>query len=173
MSDKNILIVIPARYHSTRLPGKPLVKIKGVEMIRRVAQIAAFISKNNDNCAYCVATDDARIESFCKEQNIPVVMTSENCKSGTERCHEAASKTKPAFVVNLQGDNPLCPPHIIQQLIDAWKSQGGDVFTPCIRLSWDNTTALSNPKKRRPRRAQACLSTRTVTQWRFPKTSCR
>lgn len=150
MSDKNILIVIPARYHSTRLPGKPLVKIKGVEMIRRVAQIAAFISKNNDNCAYCVATDDARIESFCKEQGIPVVMTSENCKSGTERCYEAASKTKPAFVVNLQGDNPLCPPHIIQQLIDAWKSQGGDVFTPCIRLSWDEYDRFVESKKATP-----------------------
>ena len=69
---KKILIVIPARYQSTRLPGKPLVKIAGVEMIKRVAQIADFVSKNNENCSYVVATDDNRIVDFCSKENIPV-----------------------------------------------------------------------------------------------------
>ena len=58
---QSILIVIPARYASTRLPGKPLVKIAGVEMIKRVADIAASICRKNENCSYVVATDDQRI----------------------------------------------------------------------------------------------------------------
>ena len=158
MSDKNILIVIPARYQSSRLPGKPLVKIKGVEMIKRVAQIAAFVRKNNANASYCVATDDNRIEDFCKTQNIPVMMTSENCKSGTERCFEVACAKTPDFVINLQGDNPLCPPHIIQQLIDAWKTSEGDVFTPCVHLSWNEYDRFVEAKKTTPASGTSVLT---------------
>ena len=150
MSDKKILIVIPARYQSTRLPGKPLVKIAGVEMIARVAQIAAYVCARNDNCSYVVATDDERIVGFCETKGIPAEMTSASCRSGTERCKEVADRHAPDFVVNLQGDNPLCPPHIIQQLIDAWKSSAGDVFTPCIQLSWDEYDRFVEAKKTTP-----------------------
>lgn len=152
MSEKKILIVIPARYQSSRLPGKPLVKIAGVEMIKRVAMIADHVSKNNDNCAYVVATDDDRIVDFCKKENIPAVMTAETCRSGTERCWDAVGKEaeKPAFVINLQGDNPLCPPHIIQEIIDQWKAYPADVFTPCIHLGWDEYDRLVESKKTTP-----------------------
>ena len=148
----SILIVIPARYSSSRLPGKPLVKIAGVEMIRRVADIAASICRHNDNCRYVVATDDARIEDFCKAQNIPAVMTDESCRSGTERCWNAVcvGNTKPDFIVNLQGDNPLCPPWVIQDLIDAWKQNPGDVFTPFIHLSWEEYERMQESKKSTP-----------------------
>lgn len=152
MSENKILIVIPARYQSSRLPGKPLVKIAGVEMIKRVADIAAYVAKNNENCAYVVATDDQRIVEFCDQHNIPSVMTDEACRSGTERCWDAVEqeKEKPAFIINLQGDNPLCPPHIIQEIIDSWKANPADVFTPCIHLSWDEYDRLVESKKTTP-----------------------
>ena len=89
---QSILIVIPARYASTRLPGKPLVKIAGVEMIKRVADIAASICRHNENCNYVVATDDQRIVDYCQGVDVPVVMTAETCRSGTERCWDAVSQ---------------------------------------------------------------------------------
>ena len=75
------LLVIPARYASTRLPGKPLVKIAGIEMIRRVADIAAYTCRRNEACSYVVATDDRRIETFCRDAGVPVMMTAETCRA--------------------------------------------------------------------------------------------
>ncbi len=149
---QSILIVIPARYASTRLPGKPLVKIAGVEMIKRVADIADSICRHNENCSYVVATDDQRIVDFCQGVNVPVVMTAETCRSGTERCWDAVSQqaSAPDFIVNLQGDNPLCPPWVIQQLIDEWKACPADVFTPCIHLDWAEYDRLVESKKTTP-----------------------
>ena len=134
----SILIVIPARYASSRFPGKPLARIAGVEMIARVAAIAAGICRKNPGCDYLAATDDVRILDFCAASSIPALMTSESCSSGTERCRDVMKrrKTKEKFIINLQGDNPLCPPHVIQALIDAWKESGADVVTPCVRLGW-------------------------------------
>ena len=148
----SILIVIPARYASTRLPGKPLVKIAGVEMIKRVAAIAAAICRANENCSYVVATDDSRIVDFCRSATIPAIMTAESCRSGTERCWDAVCQqpSRPDFIINLQGDNPLCPPWVIQQLIDAWRQCPADVFTPCIHLSWPEYDRLVEAKKSTP-----------------------
>lgn len=149
----NILIVIPARYASTRLPGKPLVKIAGVEMIKRVAQIAKYVANKNKNCSYVVATDDNRIIDFCTANNIPALMTAESCKSGTERCWDAIKQQSehPDFIVNLQGDNPLCPPWFIQQLIDAWQSdKTGELFTPALHLSWSEFDRMREAKKTTP-----------------------
>ena len=148
----SILLVIPARYASTRLPGKPLVRIGGKEMIRRVAEIAASICRRNEDCRYVVATDDVRILTFCRGAEIPAVMTSESCRSGTERCWEAVCSCEkaPDFIINLQGDNPLCPPWVIQDLIDAWRSSEGDVFTPCIHLDWAEYDHLVEAKKTTP-----------------------
>lgn len=149
---QSILIVIPARYASTRLPGKPLVKIAGIEMIRRVADIAASICRRNEQCRYVVATDDSRITDFCASANIPAVMTAESCRSGTERCWDAVRQqtSAPDFIINLQGDNPLCPPWVIQQLIDEWKACPADVFTPCIHLDWQEYDRLVESKKSTP-----------------------
>ena len=133
-----ILIVIPARYASSRFPGKPLVRIAGVEMVKRVAAIAGSVCRKNPACRHLVATDDARILDFCAAEGIPALMTAESCRSGTERCWDVVTRQeKPAdFIINLQGDNPLCPPHVIQALIDDWKRSGADVVTPCVRLDW-------------------------------------
>lgn len=143
-----ILIVIPARYASSRFPGKPLARIAGVEMIKRVAAIAASVCRKNSGCAYTVATDDARILDFCAAEAIPALMTAESCRSGTERCWDVVTRQekKADFIINLQGDNPLCPPHVIQALIDAWKASGADVVTPCVRLGWAEYEGLARDK---------------------------
>ncbi|NDV47204.1 3-deoxy-manno-octulosonate cytidylyltransferase [Paludibacter sp. 221] len=153
MKSNKILIVIPARYASTRLPGKPLVKIAGKEMIKRVAEIAAYVSDRNESCGYIVATDDERIVDFCKLNNIPVTMTSETCKSGTERCWDAVQKTgeTPELIINLQGDNPLCPSWFIDEMIKCWKEdKQAQVFTPCVHLSWEEYDRMKEAKKTTP-----------------------
>ena len=150
MSD--ILIVIPSRYGSSRFPGKPLAKIAGTEMIKRVAAIAAAVCRNNPDCDYLVATDDSRIQDFCLAASIPALMTSPDCASGTERCWDALMRreTPSRFIINLQGDNPLCPVHVIQALIDDWKNTGADVVTPCVRLSWPEYEELRRTKLTTP-----------------------
>lgn len=150
---EDILIVIPARYASTRLPGKPLVRIAGREMILRVTDIARHVCARNENCSYVVATDDSRIADFCREHGVAVVITSDECRSGTERCWDAVGRMerKPGFIVNLQGDNPLCPPWFIEQMIAAWRGDSAArVFTPCLRLSWDELDALRKAKEKTP-----------------------
>ncbi len=149
----SILIVIPARYQSSRLPGKPLAPIAGIPMIKRVADIAASICRQNEQCNYVVATDDTRILDYCALESIPARMTSESCRSGTERCWDVVGQGEEYaadFIINLQGDNPLCPPWVIQQLIDSWKSSAGDVYTPYIQLSWDEYDRLLEAKKTTP-----------------------
>jgi 3-deoxy-manno-octulosonate cytidylyltransferase (CMP-KDO synthetase) len=150
--NKDILIVIPARYDSSRLPGKPLVKIKGVEMIKRVATIASHTCDNNADCTYIVATDDDRIINFCMDKDINVTLTSKDCRNGTERCLNTVERLKlaPKLVINLQGDNPLCPPWVIQDIIDEWKTIDADVYTPCVRLSWDEYDKLIASKEKTP-----------------------
>ena len=168
---KNILIVIPARYASSRLPGKPLVKIAGIPMIRRVAMIADHVCQNNKDCAYVVATDDQRIIDYCREEKIPAEMTAESCKSGTERCFDVLPKMKekPDFIINLQGDNPLCPPHILQNLIDEWKKVKADVFTPCVRLSWSEYDRFVEAKKQTPASGTSVLVDREGYAMAFSK----
>ncbi len=149
----NVLICIPARYASTRLPAKPLAKIAGVEMIQRVANIAKYVCEKNQNCDYIVATDDQRILDFCQHKQIPVTLSSENCNSGTERCWDVVSKMKqkPDFILNLQGDNPLCPPWFMEALIKEWhQDKEAQVFTPTVQLSWDELDTLRENKKTTP-----------------------
>lgn len=153
MKQNKILIVIPARYASTRLPAKPLQIINGKPMIQRVAEIADHVCKQNNDCDYVVATDHIDIENFCKNNHIKVIMTSESCRNGTERVYEAANKQseKPQFVINLQGDNPLAPPYIIQNIIDAWKQDNSAaVYTPCVLLNWEDFDKMVEAKKETP-----------------------
>ena len=159
MNNKRILIVIPARYQSTRLPGKPLCNIAGVPMIKRVAKIAEFVSNKFENCSYVVATDDDRIISFCNQEQINVSMTSESCKSGTERCFDMVNRAveKPDLIINLQGDNPLCPPWFIIKLIEEWKKDDlGQVFTPFVQLSWAELDSLRETKLLTPYSGTTC-----------------
>ena len=109
-----IIGVIPARYKSSRFPGKPLADICGKPMIWWVYQQA---SKVEDFEAVYVATDDGRIEAVCKEHGMNVVMTSESHQTGTDRIGEVAEKISADLYVNIQGDEPMLSPETIKAAI--------------------------------------------------------
>jgi len=108
-------IVIPARYASTRLPGKPLLDIAGKPMIQRVYEQASMVGAEK----VVVATDDSRICDVVASFGGQVIMTSANHPSGTDRLQEVAERCKldgDSIVVNVQGDEPLIPPGVIAQV---------------------------------------------------------
>lgn len=147
------LIGIPARYGSTRFPGKPLAKIKGKEMLLRVWENASTAAKKFEDCEAIVATDDERIVEFCKAHNINVVMTSSECKTGTDRIIEAADSfaEKPEFVVNLQGDNPVCPEWFLEAIIAEYYNDNSiETVTPVVNLKWNELDNLRENKKSTP-----------------------
>ncbi len=107
--------IIPARYSSTRLPGKPLVLIHGKPMIQRVYEQAM---KSKQLSRVIVATDDQRIFDFVKSFGGEVMMTSANHVSGTDRLAEAARMINCDIVVNIQGDEPFIDPKNIDIAIE-------------------------------------------------------
>lgn len=109
-------IVIPARYQSSRLPGKPLLDIHGKPMILWVAQKAKMAEFADD---LCIATDDERIATVCRDAGFEVVMTKDSHASGTDRLAEVAAIQGWAdndIVINMQGDEPLVPPLLLAQV---------------------------------------------------------
>jgi 3-deoxy-manno-octulosonate cytidylyltransferase (CMP-KDO synthetase) len=107
-------VVIPARYASSRLPGKPLLKIAGKEMILHVCEKAAQAGAEE----VVVATDDERILNCVKQAGFNAVMTLESHTSGTERLTEVANKLEwkdETVIVNCQGDEPLIPAELIHK----------------------------------------------------------
>lgn len=132
------LIVIPARFASTRYPGKPLVDLKGAtgvvkSLIRRswdAAQAVEGVAR------VVVATDDDRIKDAATDFGAEVVMTSSDCQNGTERCSETLQNLGGGYeiVVNLQGDAPLTPAWFIEDLIKGLRENpSADVATPVLR----------------------------------------
>jgi 3-deoxy-manno-octulosonate cytidylyltransferase (CMP-KDO synthetase) len=109
-----VLGIIPSRYKSTRLPGKPLIKINGISMIERVYK-RAMKAKLVDELI--VATDDIKIFNEVKRFGGKVMMTSSRHQSGTDRIAEVASKTNYEIIVNIQGDEPLIPPTNIDKIV--------------------------------------------------------
>lgn len=111
----SFIVVIPARYQSTRLPGKPLLDIAGKPMLHHVVERAASSAAD----AVYVATDDERIQHSCQVLGDRVIMTSTEHQSGTDRIEEVARKLglgDDAIVVNVQGDEPMIPPEVINQV---------------------------------------------------------
>ncbi|UOH74017.1 3-deoxy-manno-octulosonate cytidylyltransferase [Acinetobacter schindleri] len=109
-------IVIPARFASSRLPGKPLLEIHGRPMILRVVDQAHKVEGFDD---LCVATDDERIAAVCRAEGVDVVITSPDHPSGTDRLSEVAKIKGWAsddIIVNVQGDEPLLPAQLVQQV---------------------------------------------------------
>lgn len=109
------IVVIPARYQSTRLPGKPLLEIAGKPMLQHVVERASSSAAD----AVYVATDDERIRDSCQGLGDKVIMTADDHQSGTDRIEEVARKLAlpdDAIVVNVQGDEPLIPPEVINQV---------------------------------------------------------
>ncbi len=151
--DTKILIAIPARYASTRFPGKPLAKIAGKEMLLRVWENARKAASSAPDVRVIVTAEDDRIEAFCNDKGIDFVRTSDTCKTGTDRVREAIANLgiAPSFVINLQGDNPMCPPWFVEEMIAAYKSDNQvQMVTPVTRLSWAELDALREAKKVTP-----------------------
>lgn len=121
------LAIIPARYASSRFPGKPLIDLLGKSMIQHVYERvtdAAVFDK------VIVATDDVRIAQHVEEFNGEVIITAENHSSGTERCGEViASFGEYDVVVNIQGDEPLVDPKQLSQLVGAFDDQAVQIAT--------------------------------------------
>jgi len=123
-----ILAVIPARYGSTRFPGKPLVDIFGKPMIQRVYEQVQKAQKIDH---IVVATDNQRIFSAVTSFGGNAIMTSENHPSGTDRCFEATQKTNQKFdaIVNIQGDEPYIDPQQIDQIAELIALNKVDIAT--------------------------------------------
>ncbi len=112
-----ILGIIPARYASTRFPGKPLINILGKSMIQRVYEQTILASKIDK---VIIATDDLRIAEHVQSFGAEFVMTEKDHPSGTDRCYEAFQKSGNSFdyIINIQGDEPFIIPDQINQLAE-------------------------------------------------------
>lgn len=143
------LIVVPARYGSTRLPGKPLAEIAGRSMVSRVADLAQRAAARLGKAECVVATDDMRILEHCRDLGINVVMTDSAIPSGSDRALAAAEGlgVTPDFIVNLQGDAPFTPVAHVVAVVEALKTSGADAATPYIQLSWKALDQLRAHKK--------------------------
>jgi len=142
----NAVILIPARYGSSRYPGKPLAPLAGatgvakpliqrsVEAARRVAGVSGVF----------VTTDDERIAEACRGSRVGVIMTSPDCRNGTERCAEALAQLHgPDLVINFQGDALLTPASFVEALIERMEADADAlVATPALRLRSDEARSL-------------------------------
>ena len=146
------VVVIPARYGSTRLPGKPLAMIAGQTMLQRVVRIAQAATRDLTNVTLLVATDDDRIMAHCRDLAVTAVMTPESCQNGTERAEMAIRQLpqEPDFILNLQGDAPLTPPDFLTAMIQSFAQSPCDMVTPVTRLSWAQLDTLRDNKKTTP-----------------------
>lgn len=139
----NILAIIPARYGSTRLPGKPLIKLSGTTLIQRVydrVKLCKAISQ------IVIATDDISIYNHVKKFGGQVVMTRVDHKSGTSRCAEVLEKFAGiTHVINIQGDEPLIHAAQIEQLIKVLKKPNVDIGTLVKKI--DQPADLDDPSK--------------------------
>ena len=144
------MIVIPARYKSTRFEGKPLALIRdkngiGKTLIERT-WVSAKKVKNIEKVI--IATDDERIEKECKRFGADVVMTSKSCKNGTERVVETVKSLKENYdvVINFQGDSPLIHSEYVYSVINSMNDKTVRIATPVLEV---NKTLFKQIKKDR------------------------
>lgn len=135
----NIVAVIPARYQSSRFPGKPLAMIAGKPMIQRVYEQVLQVTSIDK---VIVATDDERIYNAVQQFNGTAIMTGK-CSCGTERVYEAIRNDPCDIVINVQGDEPLIKPEMINDLADALSDDGVVMATLCKEITRD--ADISNP----------------------------
>ena len=139
MKDKKIIVIIPARYNSSRFPGKPLAALAGKTMLERVYEIAKNATEDNNNTEVIISTEDDRIKQHAESFGAKVIMTSSDCKTGSDRALNACTQLSeiPDVVINFQGDAPLTPPRFIKQIINALINNTDiDVATPIVQMDW-------------------------------------
>ncbi|MCG8669905.1 MAG: 3-deoxy-manno-octulosonate cytidylyltransferase [Pseudomonadales bacterium] len=139
-------VIIPARYGSTRLPGKPLLDLGGKTVLQRVHEQAL----KSDAEEVIIATDDERIFKCAESFGARVVMTSPNHESGTDRLQEVVSLAGLAgesIVVNVQGDEPLIPPSVINQVANNLAGANASIATLCEPICDEETAFDPNAVK--------------------------
>ena len=148
--DGSVAIVIPARYGSTRFPGKPLCMINGHSLLERVCKAASAV--RHPEIQVLVATDDERIMAHALDIGARAVMTPSECPSGTDRVSRAIEETNstPDIIVNLQGDAPFISPRHIEDLIESFVDESVQVATPVHALSWNELDRLREEKRATP-----------------------
>lgn len=123
------LIIIPARYGSTRFPGKPLALLQNKPIIQWVYEAC-----KNANCGQVlIATEDQRIISAANSFGAKAVMTPDTCQSGTDRIYYAAKDLKAEYIVNVQGDEPFVLPQTVKSVVELLKKDSQtDISTACM-----------------------------------------
>ena len=150
--------VIPARYGSTRLPGKPLLDICGKPLIQRVWDVVARVHGLNE---IIVATDDERIAEVVRDFGGRAVMTSPDCQSGSDRVREVAQTVDADVYVNVQGDEPLLNPSAIEKLLDVFAQDTNvQVATLCSPISREEAQSPNQVKVVRDRAGNALYFSR-------------
>ena len=145
-----VIGVIPARYKSSRFPGKPLADILGRPMIWWVYRQCLQVPGLDE---IYVATDDERIRAACAGYRIPVVMTADTHQTGSDRVGEVAEKVEGDLFVNIQGDEPLIDPREVQQLIDLFRDPAVEfgslriAITDPAEIAADSTVKVVCDKK--------------------------
>lgn len=137
-------VVIPARYKSSRFPGKPLVKIIGKEMILHVAEAAEKAINRND---IYILTDDERIREIVQKNNFNCLITSKNARTGTDRIAEVINILNYDYFINVQGDEPLINPSDISKCIELKNKNPSIVvngFAPIT--NWEDFNSINIPK---------------------------
>ncbi|WP_010219030.1 3-deoxy-manno-octulosonate cytidylyltransferase [Sphingomonas sp. PAMC 26621] len=166
------LIVIPARFGSTRLPGKPLRRIAGYSLLERVVRVARAAAEIASDCDVVVATDDSRIADHAEALGCPVAMTAREISSGSGRACAAATtrSVRPDIVVNLQGDAPFLPAAIVAALISAARDTAAACVTPVVHLDWPALDAMRAHKLTSPSSGTTCVrAANGLAHW-FSKT---
>lgn len=146
------VIVIPARYGSTRFPGKPLALLAGKPMLQHVIELALNAAQNNPNTEVIVTSDDDRILTFSQQFPVKSILTGD-CPTGSDRVMAAVQSLpeKPDVIINMQGDAPLTPPHFIHALLSAFTdSSHTQVATVATHLNWEELDRLRQQKEDSP-----------------------
>lgn len=136
----NVILVIPARYESSRLPGKPLIPLLGISMIRRTFHRCAQAFPRE---RIYVATDDQRVFDHCRDADINVLMTPQSCLTGTDRVACVAREISADVYVNVQGDEPVAEPDDITAVIEAAYAHPGEIINGYCPI--ENEELFRNP----------------------------
>jgi len=138
------IVIIPARYKSTRFPGKPLTDIMGKSMLLRTYEQCI---KAVDAKLVYVATEDQRIVDHCNSFGIQVILTSDECLTGTDRIAEVATKIKVDYYINVQGDEPLFNPDDIVKITELLETYPGEILNGYTAITDEKQyTSVSVPK---------------------------
>jgi 3-deoxy-manno-octulosonate cytidylyltransferase (CMP-KDO synthetase) len=138
-----VSIIIPARYKSSRFPGKPLAKILGIEMILRVCNICSKVLKKK---YIYVATDDKRISNVVNSAGYKSININKKCLTGTDRVFQASKKINSKIIINVQGDEPIINSLDIKKIINAKIKFPNHVICGFNEIHQTNANSRNIPK---------------------------